>query len=51
MGAFPEDYAVGYLPHKQEVHLKLQINEFIVTSVGLIKQKARDQAKKYLQLL
>jgi SAM-dependent methyltransferase len=40
MGAFPEDYAVDYLPHKQEVHLKLQINEFIVTSVGLIIRKA-----------
>lgn len=40
MGAFPEDYAVDYLPHKQEVHLKLQINEFVVTSVGLIIRKA-----------
>lgn len=40
MGAMPEDYAVDYLPHKQEIHLKLQLNEFVVTSVGLIMQKA-----------
>ena len=40
MGALPEDYAVDYLPHKQEPHLKLQLDEFVVTSVGLIMRKA-----------
>lgn len=39
IGGLPEDYMVDVLPHEQHVHLKLQINEFVVTSVGLIIRK------------
>lgn len=38
-GSEPEDLAVDYLPHRQEVHLKLQLDRFIVTSIGLIIRK------------
>jgi SAM-dependent methyltransferase len=39
LGGLPEDFAVDVHPHKQDVHLKLQLNEFVVTSIGLIIQK------------
>lgn len=39
VGGLPEDFAVDVFPHTQEVHLKLQLNEFVVTSIGLIIQK------------
>ncbi len=38
-GEEPEDFMIDILPHKEIVHLKLQLNEYIVTSVGLIIQK------------
>lgn len=41
-GGLPEDYMVDVLPHEQKVHLKLQINEFVVTSIGLIIRKKQD---------
>jgi hypothetical protein len=39
MGGLPEDFMVDVLPHEQKVHLKLQINEFVVTSIGIIIRK------------
>ncbi len=39
LGGLPEDFAVDFLPHKQDIHLKLQIGRFIVTSLGLIIRK------------
>lgn len=39
LGGLPEDYAVDVYPHQQGVHLKLQINEYVVTSIGIIIQK------------
>ena len=36
LGGMPEDFEVDYSPHRQEVHLKLQIGEYVVTSLGLI---------------
>ncbi|OJY81403.1 MAG: hypothetical protein BGP13_15535 [Sphingobacteriales bacterium 40-81] len=41
IGGLPEDFDVDVLPHLQETHLKLQINEFTVTSIGLIIQKKK----------
>jgi 2-polyprenyl-3-methyl-5-hydroxy-6-metoxy-1,4-benzoquinol methylase len=39
MGGLPEDYMVDVQPHEQKVHLKLQIDEYVATSIGLIIQK------------
>lgn len=41
-GMQPEDFMVDLLPHKQAVHLKLQLDEFVVTSIGLIIQKRKN---------
>lgn len=39
LGGEPEDFQVDYLPHRQEVHLKLQLDKYVVTSIGLIIRK------------
>jgi hypothetical protein len=39
LGAEPEDFQVDFLPHQQQVHLKLQLDQFVVTSIGLIIRK------------
>jgi SAM-dependent methyltransferase len=39
LGGQREDYQVDFTPHKQEVHLKLQLGEYVVTSIGLIIRK------------
>lgn len=39
LGGLPEDFAIDVHPHMQETHLKLQLNEFVVTSIGLIIRK------------
>ena len=41
LGGLPQDFDVDYLPHKQDIHLKLQLNEFVVTSIGIIIQKGK----------
>ena len=41
LGALPEDFNVDVFPHKQDIHLRLQLNEFVVTSIGLIIQKRK----------
>ncbi len=41
LGGLPEDFMVDIFPHRQDVHLKLQLNEFVVTSIGLIIQKRK----------
>lgn len=41
LGGLPEDFNVDIWPHKQHVHLKLQLNEYVVTSIGLIIQKKK----------
>jgi hypothetical protein len=38
-GGLPEDYMVDVEPHEQDIHLKLQIGEYVVTSICLIIQK------------
>jgi SAM-dependent methyltransferase len=39
MGGMPEDFRVDFSPHVQDIHLKLQVDRFVVTSIGLIIQK------------
>lgn len=39
LGGMPEDFQVDTWPHLQQVHLKLQIDRFVVTSIGLIIRK------------
>lgn len=39
VGGMPEDFKVDLLPHKQEIHIKLQVGSFVVTSLGLIIRK------------
>lgn len=39
LGGLPEDYHVDLFPYKQDIHLRLQINEYVATSIGLIIQK------------
>jgi hypothetical protein len=41
LGGLPEDFDVDVYPHNQKTHLKLQLNEFVVTSIGLIIQKKK----------
>lgn len=41
LGGLPEDFQVDVFPHREDVHLKLQLNEFVVTSIGLIIQKKK----------
>lgn len=41
LGGLPEDFNVDIFPHKQDVHIKLQLNEYVVTSIGLLIQKRK----------
>ena len=49
LGGLPEDFAVDVHPHKQDIHLKLQLNEFVVTSIGLIIQKRKRFVPRVIQ--
>lgn len=40
LGNLPEDFMVDAQPHRQDVHIRLQIDQWIVTSIGLIIQKS-----------
>lgn len=35
----PEDFQVDTEPHNQKVHLKIQVDKYVVTSPGLIMRK------------
>ena len=41
IGGLPEDFMVDVEPHKQAVHIKLQVGKYVVTSIGLIIQKKK----------
>jgi len=41
LGGLPEDFNVDIYPYKQDVHLKLQVDKFVVTSIGVIIQKKK----------
>ena len=51
LGNLPQDYHVDSYPYKQDVHLKLQMEQFTVTSIGLIIQKRKTgMVRKFLNL-
>lgn len=39
LGGLPQDFDVDIFPHRQKIHLKLQIGRFVVTSMGLLIRK------------
>jgi hypothetical protein len=39
LGGLPQDFNVDIFPHKQDIHIKLQVNQYVVTSIGLIIRK------------
>ena len=41
IGGLPEDYIVDIEPHDQKVHIRLQVDKYVVTSIGLIIQKKK----------
>lgn len=41
IGGLPEDYMVDTEPHQQKIHLKLQVDKYVVTSIGLVIQKKK----------
>lgn len=41
LGGLPEDFAVDVHPYGEEPHLKLQICEYVATSIGIIIQKRK----------
>lgn len=41
IGGLPQDYMVDIEPHKQDIHVKLQVGKYVVTSIGLIIQKKK----------
>lgn len=48
LGGLPEDLDMDVHPHSQDVHLRLQLNEFVVTSIGLIIQKRKNNTSRIL---
>lgn len=46
LGGQPEDFAVDLFPYSQNVHLKLQLEKYVVTSIGLIIQKQGNALQK-----
>jgi hypothetical protein len=46
LGALPEDFYVDTFPYKQEVHLRLEMEGFVVCSIGLIIKRKEQKAKK-----
>ncbi len=40
-GGLPEDFYVDLFPYKGDTHLRLQIGEYVATSIGLIIQKKK----------
>ncbi len=41
LGGLPQDFEVDTEPHQQNIHLKLQVGKYVVTSIGLIIQKKK----------
>lgn len=39
LGGFPEDFYVDLFPYRGDIHLRLQIHEYVATSIGLIIRK------------
>jgi SAM-dependent methyltransferase len=45
LGGLPQDFNVDVFPYSDDAHIRLQINEFVVTSIGLIIQKSNVEKK------
>lgn len=41
LGGLQEDFAIDIFPYAEDIHLKLQLAEYVVTSIGLIIRKKR----------
>ncbi len=41
LGGLPEDFMVDVQPHQQKINLKIQLDKYVVTSIGLIIQKKK----------
>lgn len=41
LGEEPEDSQVDFIPHNQKIHIKLQLDKYVVTSIGLIIRKKK----------
>jgi hypothetical protein len=39
LGEEPEDSMIDFIPHNQKIHIKLQLDKYVVTSIGLIIRK------------
>jgi hypothetical protein len=46
LGGLPEDYYVDLFPYKQDIHLRLQIDQYVATSIGLIIQKKKQPSRR-----
>ena len=46
LGGLPEDFYVDLYPYKQDVHLRLQLDKYVVTSIGLIIQKKKEPLRR-----
>ena len=42
IGGLPEDYTVDIYPHEQKVHIRIQVDQYVVTSIGLIMQRGHN---------
>jgi hypothetical protein len=49
MGGLPEDFYVDLFPYKQDIHLRLQMDGFVVSSIGLIIKKGEPSIKRMLR--
>lgn len=47
LGGLPEDFQVDIFPYKEDVHLKLQLQEYVSTSIGLIIRKGERKKKLF----
>jgi len=44
LGGLPEDFHVDLFPYRGDVHLRLQVGEYVATSIGLIIQKRKKKS-------
>ena len=49
LGGLPEDFYIDLFPYKQDIHLRLQMDGFVVSSIGLIIKKGEPSIKRMLR--
>ncbi len=47
LGSLPEDFHVDRIPHKQDIHLRLELDRFVVTSICLIIRRKKGWFEKF----